>query len=111
MIPYIIDTTTGRKWSAKTGWTTGITNPRKYTLTIVNRGSLYSGGALSEGTYLGIQAGSIATSSGEQIVDVIGGLNLFDNPKYSLGKDANNALCRTRPTIREVTPSDKVEKY
>jgi hypothetical protein len=62
---------------------------------------------------LGIQAGSIATSSTYQIDDIIGGINLFGNTKYSLqGKSsANNALCRVSTTKSEVTPADKVVKY
>ncbi|KFY08027.1 hypothetical protein V492_06597 [Pseudogymnoascus sp. VKM F-4246] len=91
---------------------TGAANPRKYTLTIVNGGSLHNG-ALSDGTYIGIQAGSIATDSKYQINDIIGGINLFDNPRYSLGTSgsANNALCRISATKSQVTAADKVTKY
>ncbi|OBT62696.1 hypothetical protein VE03_07107 [Pseudogymnoascus sp. 23342-1-I1] len=111
LIPRIYDTISGKAWS-HSSWAIGTTNPRKYTVTVINGASLYSNGALSDGTYLGIQAGSIATSSTYQITDIIGGLNLFDNPKYSVGKTSggNNALCRVSLTKSRITGTDKVVK-
>lgn len=114
LVSRIYDTTQSREWSSSTGWGTGANNPRKYTLTLMYGSSATTGGVLSDGTYLGTNAGSIATSSGYQIDAVLGGLNLFSNPKYTIG---NNALCRVSPAGRptdardEVTASDKVTKF
>nr|WBV74231.1 putative chitinase [Pestalotiopsis kenyana] len=91
----ITDTTVGAKWGART-WNGG---DRKYTVTLVSGNT--------DGSNLGGYAGTISSTSNYAIDTIIGGVNTWSNPKYTL---SNNCLCRASQS-KDILLPRQIEQY
>lgn len=84
------------KWGNK-NWNGG---DRKYTVSLVS--------GTTDGNSLGTYGGTISATSSDYLIDtVIGGVNVWSNPRYSL---SNNCLCRASE-LKETLLPRQIEQY